>query len=1003
MENRSAPRFEGAGPVLVRIPLAPMGTTAATETGGPALVSAAPEMLRARIDSLLKDPVLREGVTLASPSTALTCRQPLAELPDKRLRALAGSLTAYATRMRARATPFGVFAGVALAPVANESRGWIGGPQRHRRIVRPDSALLDAVVEQVERSEEGLLQLRYIVNPSVRSGERGYLLMTPDARTSRVVLPASASLTAVLETAALGAAEGDTTGARLLDRAMSEGESQQRAAILLRTLVKRRFLLSDLRPPAHDLDPLRHVLDRLKEHRLRPDLVRMVERLDASVRAYAAAPVGLAAEVLDSAHEAAAEVLRGAGADPEQQQEGSPLHVDTALDADIAFGSEVIEEARRAATVLARFARFPDQQQLQRHLKQVSGGFAVPLLDVSWTREPPLSRERTTPPRLLAAYTEAVRDRQPEIELDDELLDAIAPEAEADLVTELDLFAVVAAPTAKALDQGRFELHIRRPATTSAGTALARFVPALGEAGTEALECIQRRTDQAASADERTISADVTFRPRQPGAGNTARTALVRASRITTNAPVASRTPPGTELSAQDLLLFPGTDGPQVWSQQLGTRVLPRATTALNTENTAPHSAHLLAVATGQNCALRFDWGGLADSPWLPRVRRGRTVLWPQTWRPGEDLTGTADGTSWRERFAAWCARWGVPDLVTLVDGDRQMPLRLSDPVDLDFLRRQARRGPVVLIEALSEEHCWVRSLQGSHLLEAVFSMAASAPQASHKPGGARPVPGGPPPRRPSAPTPVPPGGEWLRARLTCPQGGQRRLLRALTQELAGHDWLFTRPELVGLMVCVRPPSSPDGWRSCLGRLSAALETTGQIHDADALTVLTYARDAGFGVVLPLPESAERWAVADTRCALAALAREPDQVGAVLSTVALAREIARASGHRPLNGVEPDRPGFAPIHRTLMPLLISAEAADPAAEQAQEEKASLQLTNFYLKEQQDQQTAAIVGGLLLRQHAARLVGVDQAPALLSLASAAQLATESFHRAQRRST
>ncbi|KKD03992.1 lantibiotic dehydratase family protein, partial [Streptomyces sp. WM6386] len=703
--------FTVAGPALVRLPLAP--TDRAADGAVPAAAAPTAGQLRARIEELLRDDVLREAVALASPSTALICRQPLDRLPEKRLRSLAASLTAYAARMRGRATPFGLFAGVTVAPFADTARGRMAPPHRHRRAVRPDAAWLRAVVQALARSPQSLTASTYTAGPAVRRDGTTHVLTAPDARVSRVALRTTPPLEAVLDTAARPA-RGDSLQAA----ARAHGLSPQDAGRLLATLVAHGFLVCELQPPAHTDDPLGHVLKHLRRTALHPEPTRLLEEYEAALTAYADTPPGEAEDALTRVHDLADRVARSAGADPGT---GSPLHVDTLVEADIAFGPEVRAEAERAAAVLARFATARERRHLQQQLRRVSDGYAVPLAEFHC---PPLpARPPSTPPALLAAYADALREGRAEIVLDDTLLDAVAPASEAAPVTELDLFAVVAAPDLAALRRGDFELHVRRPASTSAGTALARFAPALGPVGEQALRTIHDRTDQAAAdrSGGPVVLADLTYRPRQAPAENVARAALTRPARIHTNSPVdASR--PG-DLHLHDLLLFPGPDGPQVWSRALGSRVLPRAATALNAETTGPHSAHLLAAAAGENLALGFDWGTLTTAPWLPRVRRGRTVLSPQTWRLEPALT---HGASCYERFAQWCRQWNVPAHVTLVDGDRQLPLHLDDPVDLHLLLRHAQKNPVTLTESLSHEHSWAHSPHGTHLVEAVFPLTTA-------------------------------------------------------------------------------------------------------------------------------------------------------------------------------------------------------------------------------------------------------------------------------------
>jgi lantibiotic biosynthesis protein len=1002
MEGQPHLTYARAGPALARIPVAPMITGGDPDSPVPAPAAAPPtsDQLRARIESLLADRQLMEAIALASPSTARTCRRPIAELPVKRLRSLAASLTGYSARMRARATPFGLFAGVTLAYPAEASRAAIEMPTQHQRVARPDAAWLEAITNCVERSDEGLERLAYIANPAAQRVGESFILRSPEARTSRVSLRAKPAVIAALDVAG-----EPTAGSRIRAAARAHAKTEEGALAALRTLVRHHYLISELRPPAHSCDPLGHVIGCLRHRRLRPDLVRALEQFGAALTAYAAAPVGTAEAALRRAHETGHATTQIAGAAGAPGEQAGLLHVDTLVSADIALGPRVFDEAQQAAGVLARFAGSRDRRDLQQHLDQTSGGYGIPLPEVSC---PPSSAAvPAAHPALLEAYVTALREGRTEIVLDDALLDAIAPADATRPVPDMDLYAVIRAADTQAMDQGQFELHIHRPACTSAGTALARFAPLLGEAGHDALRAITHVTDEAASAGcgEPVLAADVTFRPRQPAAENVSRVALTRPARISTNSPPGGEPAPGSTLTPQDLLLFPGPDGPEVWSQRLGMRVLPRATTALNTETTAPYSAHVLAVATGQNSALGFDWGILAESPWLPRVRRGRTVYSPQTWRLGADLVRrSASSPSWYERFARWSERWSLPARVTLAEGDRQMPLSPCDPVDLSILRRHAEKGEVTLTEAFGEQDCWARSPLGLHLVEAVFPMVAviAGPRPPHGNGaaahGAAVVV---PPQRPRPSPPVLPGGSWLRARLACPGKRHPALLRDLAGTLAGRDWFFTRQHEDHLDLCVRLGAwTPTDWSCLLDQLAGTIAAAEYGNRDDALSILTYRRDAGFRTPALHHELLERWAMADSYCTLAAmLADAPD--APLLSTVQLAREIAQSSGSQPLAAIAANRRAFSPLRRRLLPLLTEGDIVPPAGGDAgalrrhREERAAAM--REYLLRLRSPMAARHVGGLLLRQHAERLAG-GNAAGLLALAAAAEEAASSSLRA-----
>src|SRR5216683_208794 len=106
---------------------------------------------------------IREAVQLASPVLARQVHQALAGRPDARqVRRVVVSLASYLLRWQGRATPFGLFAGVAAARVGREPVVRWG--KHHRVVARADAAWLGAVVGRLERHPGLLERLPVVVN-----------------------------------------------------------------------------------------------------------------------------------------------------------------------------------------------------------------------------------------------------------------------------------------------------------------------------------------------------------------------------------------------------------------------------------------------------------------------------------------------------------------------------------------------------------------------------------------------------------------------------------------------------------------------------------------------------------------------------------------------------------------------------------------------------------------------------------------------------------------------
>ena len=139
-------------------------------------------------------------------------------------------------------------------------------------------------------------------------------------------------------------------------------------------------------------------------------------------------------------------------------------------------------------------------------------------------------------------------------------------------------------------------------------------------------------------------------------------------------------------------------------------------------------------VAREGTVGLRpFDWGAATQSPFLPRLRYGRSVLFPATWRLpaavfGDD-TMPPDFAKQYQQLQEWREIWDVPRHVYLSDGDNRLLLDLSNPLSVADLaseceKRGYDRGVVILQEMLpSFDQSWLRGEGGSYVSEFVIPM----------------------------------------------------------------------------------------------------------------------------------------------------------------------------------------------------------------------------------------------------------------------------------------
>lgn len=492
------------------------------------------------------------------------------------------------------------------------------------------------------------------------------------------------------------------------------GTAPGRITACLSELVACRALLTVLHAPATEPDALGHllaVLERVGAGRL-PETAALTADLRTAhklITAHNQAP---------SRHARASAAAAVTAAWPAGPAARAPLAIDLRLDADLVLPQLVADEAERAAGLLGRLSALPTGTEAwrayhQKFYERYGRGALVPLLDVvadsgiGWPDGYPGARPARAPrfddrDEILAALAQrAALDGERETVLDRALLDALDLSAERrQLPPHLELGFHLLARTEDALQGGDFRLEVlsaSRAAGVSAGRFLHLLQPQHRDTFTQVLSALPVQ-------DDRAVSAQLSFPPLDPASGHVARS-------VATGQLVVSfgEHRPASEgvLGPQDLAV--GCDGRRMYlaAPAFGVRIEAAATHALNLRGHTPPLARLVTeLSRGQNAQLTaFSWGAQRSLPFLPRLRTGRAILSPATWRltAAELPTRSAGFTQWDEALSSWLVRRRVPQHVTLAADSQGLPLDLDQVGHRVLLRSHlASRPHAVLVEAPS-------------------------------------------------------------------------------------------------------------------------------------------------------------------------------------------------------------------------------------------------------------------------------------------------------------
>jgi thiopeptide-type bacteriocin biosynthesis protein len=613
---------------------------------------------------------------------------------------MALSISRYLVRMRGRATPFGIFAGVASLRFGNEvSVQWTGS---HHARARADAVWLADVIAQLESLPVLRCRLQVIVNDLVvLRGGRLVVLWLPHGSDPRRSPTAVASVrhSPAVQTV-VNAAQSSIQFGDLLGKLAAEIPEIPVTAIdgMLAELMARGVLITSLRPPSTSCDGLAHVLARLQEvgadtlaeaAPLVQELYEIHAQLEASGTSTGWAD-GPARSVLGSR-------MRTLSAGVEQ-----PLMVDLRLDCAVELPLHVAAEAAAAAGALMRLTPHPAGNVGWRdyHSRFLARYGARALVPVEHLVDPTVglgfpahySGQSVVPSelsqrdqRLLMLAQQAALDGAVEIVLDDDAiavlagdgLDAVQP------APHMELCAEVRAPTAKALAEGDFTLEVIGTGRTAAALT-GRFLTALPDSQR------QRMLSQYGVLPvgvDGALPAQLAFPPLLPRMENVA-----CAPRLLPDVISLAEHRNGIQgrILVDDLAVTADNDRMYVVSLSRRRVVEPMLTNAAAQHTMPPIARFLFELPRARSGTVSpFAWGVAGCLPFLPRVRYGRTVLAPARWQlPVDGLPGPdAPWATWMTAMANLRGRLGLPASVNVGTGDRLLRLSLDDRMGLALLR----------------------------------------------------------------------------------------------------------------------------------------------------------------------------------------------------------------------------------------------------------------------------------------------------------------------------
>ncbi|WP_404190736.1 lantibiotic dehydratase [Streptomyces tauricus] len=646
------------------------------------------------------------------------------------------SVVRYLLRAQHRATPFGLFAGVATAGFGPQARADWG--EEHVAVGRAGAEWMAALVARLESCPDLLERLPVVINNTVMyRGDRLIVPFQPDVEEDRTrAVEASLALTGPVR-AVFTATRLPIRFGTLVDKLQAEfpEAAPEKARQLLAELIRRRVLITCLHAPSTETDALGYLLGQLDAIDA-GSLVPVAE----TVRELRTVRAGLEEYATHGGRDSVAARMR----DLIPSLRRHPIALDLRLDAQIVLPEAVAQEIERAALILTRLSIRPYgtaawNEYHQRFYERYGIGTMVPLAEAvadsgvgypdgypgapAGARRPRVSARDDALVRLAQA---AALDRRDEVILTDEQIEAldVGPD-EPRLPPHLEIGVRVHAAGLEELQRGWFQLEVVS-VSRGAGVSTGRFLSVLAPADRKAL--VTELADLPA-ADGNTVPAQLSFPPLLPESAHVTRSPQVLPTVISLQ---EHRAPQNTVLTPEDLAV--GCDGRRMYlaAPERGHRVEALGMHALSLHTHTPPLVRFLTELSRAQCAqvTVFDWGVAAAMPFLPRLRYGRIVLAPARWRlEASELPDHAQPrTEWDAALSDWRAQRRLPRRVHLVEDDRRLFLDLDESGHRALLRRHLDHSRLaVLVEAPAPEaYGWC----GGRAHEVVVPLKATRPSA---------------------------------------------------------------------------------------------------------------------------------------------------------------------------------------------------------------------------------------------------------------------------------
>ncbi|MCR3761350.1 lantibiotic dehydratase [Clostridium felsineum] len=698
-----------------------------------------------------KDPIIRESIAVAS-LDLLNSLDKLETCTNKKEKnQIISSLLKYFIRMTTRTTPFGEFSGVTLGKFSEKTDIELESIHNFVKRARPDMEWIYKLINILEKDKEILNNLMIYWNSIVSFvGSRveiPYLSIYTQENSEDIDDGDTASIRASKVVKYVW--KNTKRGIKYIDlvnllKKEYEGVNEEKIEKLLKQLLSKEVLITNLRPPLDIISPYEYILNKIEDMKVSKKYIYKLKKIDNLIREYNTLPIGEGEKKYINIVNEMKNIVNSK----------NYLQVDLKLKTRNTFlNKNIANELSKTSEIMCKISSIRDETQnmvdyRNDFIARYGEEREIPILELINSDKGigfPSSYNMHSAKKLyhekesdnnykkivqksLYKIFRAVKNKEKSVVIDyDEIKEIEIKEATfKNMPTSFEIYALIRSKSKEDIDKGNYKLFIGPCiGSDSAGKTFGRFTDILDNEIYEKFDYINRIEKGHLSSNK--VFAQLVFAPNKGAVGNICLTSNIRDYEIVIS--TASSIHESKLININDLVVGVNKGGLYLRSRLLNKEVIVTTNNMFNRKMMPNICRFLLDISDCRKIPW-FSAGSLFNFtdqfPYVPRIEIGKVVISPQSWRLSEITLGIKLKNINEEEFLksifSWKAEWNVPKYVYQVEADNRLMFNLENKVHIKELLNILKKKKNIMIQAVEcdFDNCFVYNEKGKYVSEIV-------------------------------------------------------------------------------------------------------------------------------------------------------------------------------------------------------------------------------------------------------------------------------------------